>query len=289
VSAARRVLAGWLAANNEANRQRSSRALARIKGGTSFEMDTGSYRWSGATDPVDHRYRPITLTDLSFFIPAGSGYPMWFAVRGDWTRLDRSRAGLDAAALVFTRASVAAPWLEVLEPDLLPGSSRIHIAWTPSGQAEQVTRATAAGLSVPPSSIESLTARSLDGAGAGPARLSVPGNLRDLSDEQYWRAGHMPPGSVVSVTHTATGNPVFALRTAGGGAVLFYDLTASMTLTAPPGDSIRITVPGYYSPRQPVTSATLSYVDQFATYDPPQGSPSGPVVIASVSGIASQG
>jgi hypothetical protein len=286
-SAARRVLAGWLAASNEANRLRSSSALARIKGGTSFQMDAGGYQWSRVTDPADRRYRPVTLADLSFFIPAGSGYPLWFAVRGDWTPLDGSRAGLDAAALVFTRASAAAPWLEVLEPDLLPASSRIRIARTRSGQAEQV--AAAAGLSVPPSSIERLTARYLDGASIGLAGLSAPGDLRDLADEQYWRAGHLPPGSVVFVTHAASGNPVFALRTAGGGAVLFYDLTATMTVTAPPGGSIRIAVPGYYSARQPVTTAALSYVDQFATYDPPRGSPAGPLVIASVSGIASRG
>jgi hypothetical protein len=286
VSAARRVLAGWLTGSDKANRLRSSSALARIESGASFQMDAGSYLRSRVADPAGLRYRPLTLAHLSFFIPAGSDYPMWFAVRCDWTRLHGSRAGLDAAVLVFTRASAVAPWLEVLEPNLLPASSRIHIARTRSGQAEQLTPAAAADMSVPPSSIQRLTAQYLDSAGAGRAGLSVPGTLRDLSDEQYWRAGHLPPGSAVSVTHAASGNPVFALRTAGGGAVLFFDLTATMTVTAPPGGSIRITVPGYYSARQPVTTAALGYVDQFAAYDPPQGSPAGPVVIASVSGIA---
>ena len=288
VTAARHVLAGWLTANNEANMLRSSNILARIEGGTSFQMDAGGYRWKQAEGSAPSQ--PITLANPSFSIPAGSGsrYPQWFAVTGQWTRMDGSRAGLDAAVLVFTRASATAPWLEVLEPDLLPGSSRIHVARTAAGQAEQVAAADAAGLSVAPADIQQLTARYLDG-GRGLAGFSMPGNLQDLRDEQYWKAGNLPPGAAVTVTHAVSGNPVYALRTTDGGAVLLYDLTATMTFSAPPGDSLKIKVPGYLSPDRPVTSATLGYVDQFATYDPPRGSTAGPVVIASAGGIASRG
>jgi hypothetical protein len=287
VSAARRVLAGWLAANNAANRMRSSSALAKIEGGTSFQIDAGSYRWTRVIDPGNSRFQPITLANTSFYIPATARYPMWFAVTGQWTGLDGSRSGLAAAVLVFTRTSAAVPWLEVLEPDLLPASARVHVARTPSGQAELLTPAAAADLAVPPSAVQQLTARYLDGVAGGLAGLSRPGNLQDLRDAQYWRSGNLPAGSAVSLTHTAAGNPVFAFRAAGGGAVLFFDLTATMRLSAPPGNLIRVAIPGYYSSSHPVTSATLSYVDQFALYDPPGGTGADPVVIASIGGIAS--
>ena len=286
-AAARHVLAAYLAANNEANRLRSARELASVEGGSSYRLDAGSYRWTRVTDPQNLHYKPITFADPSFYIPRESGYPLWFAVRGQWTGLDGSQAGLDAAYLVFARASAAAPWLEVLEPDLLAGSPQIRIAITRAGYAEQVTAATADGMSVAPSAVQSLTARYLDGGGTGLTGFSKPGNLQDLSDKAFWRP-RLPQGSGLAVRHMATGNRVFGLRTADGGALLFYDLSAIMTLAAPPGDVLRLQIPGYYSESQPVTSAAVRYVDQFAVFDPPRGQAGSPSAIASVGGIVSR-
>ncbi len=287
-AAARGVLAAYLTANNEANRSRSSSELAGIEGGSSYLLDAGGYRWTKVTDPSNSKYRPITFADPSFYVPRESGYPLWFAVHGQWTGLDGSQTGLDAAYLVFTRASASSPWLEILEPDILAGSPRIRIAMTASGYAEQVNLATADGLSVAPSSIQSLTARYLDGSGSGLTGFSMPGNLQDLSDAQFWRS-RLPQGSGLTLKHTPSGNQVFGLRTTDGGALLFYDLGATMTMTAPQGSSLQIQIPGYYSSDQPVTSATLPYVDQFAVFDPPQPQMGSPVAVASAGGIASQG
>jgi hypothetical protein len=79
---------------------------------------------------------------------------------------------------------------------------------------------------------------------------------------------------------------VYALRTADGGALVFCDLSASLTLTAPPGRALRLDIPGYYSRAIPVRSATVPYVDQVAMYEPPAGAAGSPQLIAAASGAA---
>ena len=51
-AAARRVLASYWAANNQANKARSDTLLARIEAGTSYQMDAGAYRTGRAAGPA---------------------------------------------------------------------------------------------------------------------------------------------------------------------------------------------------------------------------------------------
>ena len=68
---------------------------------------------------------------------------------------------------------------------------------------------------------------------------------------------------------------------------MFYHLTARLSLAPPPGQTINLRVPGYYSPSQALTSAAVDYADQFAVYLP-AGS-AAPAVIADASGITGRG
>ena len=80
---------------------------------------------------------------------------------------------------------------------------------------------------------------------------------------------------------------MYGLRTTDGGALLFYaDAAEFLTLTAPAGEAMHLTVPGFYSPGQALTRAGIGYQEQFATYDPPSGEP-GLRVVADYSGITS--
>ena len=99
-------------------------------------------------------------------------------------------------------------------------------------------------------------------------------------DQAYFQA-RLPAGSAVTDRHDTSGL-VFALKTADGGALVFYHLTAS-----PPPQTIKLDIPGYHSPSQALTSATVDYADQFAV-DIPAGSAS-PAVVADASGITGQG
>ena len=95
-------------------------------------------------------------------------------------------------------------------------------------------------------------------------------------------SGKLPAGSTDTDKHSASGR-VFALKTAGGGVLAFYALTAQLTLAPPPGQTFQVSIPGFYSSSQTLTSATIGYAEQFATYIPPDQA--GPQILADASGI----
>ena len=80
---------------------------------------------------------------------------------------------------------------------------------------------------------------------------------------------------------------MFGLRTADGGALLFYTDAAELTLAPPPGNVLRLTIPGFYSSGQALSRAGIGYLEQFATYVPAHGG-TGLRVIADYSGITSR-
>ena len=81
----------------------------------------------------------------------------------------------------------------------------------------------------------------------------------------------------------------FALRTADGGALVFYTDAAEVTITAPAGAQLQLTIPGFYSPGQAVAQARVSYLEQFAAYDPPAAAGGAPRVVADYSAITGAG
>ena len=88
--------------------------------------------------------------------------------------------------------------------------------------------------------------------------------------QQAWQAA-VPGGQVSDVHAPATGDQgqEFALATADGGALVFYTDSAQVTVTAPAGAQLKLTVPGFISPGQALTQARVDYLEQFAAYDPP--------------------
>jgi hypothetical protein len=86
--------------------------------------------------------------------------------------------------------------------------------------------------------------------------------------------------------HYASPDQVFALRTAGGGALVFYDLNATMSMGAPFGDSFTVRYSGFLSGKQSATSFDVNYNEQFAVYEPP-GASAKPRVLAQFSGPVS--
>ena len=274
-AAARRVLASYWAANNQANKARSDTLLARIEAGTSYQMDAGAYRTGRAAGPGGSRYTPVTAENPVLWIPrqpAGT-YPRWFAARVTYT-------GEGAGYLVFTQPQAGAPWKNVLEPYLLHGTGPGPFVTTGTDGYAAQADPDAAGLAVTPAQIEAQTAASFDGAAAA---VGNPGNLADMRDETYF-AAHLPPGSAAGDRHLP-GGMVFAVQTVDGGVLAFYSLTAKVSLTPPPGQALAIGIPGYYTPAQPQTSTvTIRYVEQFAAYLPPGHARA--QLLADASGIA---
>ena len=284
---AERVLAHYWRVNNAANQSRSDALLARIEAGSSYAMDAGAYQMSRVTDPSNSQYAPFTVEHSVYYIPrqpAGM-YPRWFAARVTYATLASPQHATGAGYVLFVQDSKDAAWKNVLEPYLLPSAGSAPFIETDSqGYAIQEALASVAGLTASPAQIPQLTAQSLDG---GSAALENPGNLADLRDQAYFQA-RLPAGSAVTDRHGTSGL-VFALKTVGGGALVFYHLTARLSLTAPHGQTIQLSIPGYYSSSQALTSAALDYADEFAVCLPGGSAGITPAVIADASGITGRG
>ncbi len=136
-----------------------------------------------------------------------------------------------------------------------------------------------AGLALSPATASKATATALDSGTGAPAAPA------GLADQQALASLHRKfPAAAETDRHFAATDPVFGLRTADGGALLFYDVAAQVTVTAQASGRLPLDVPGFLSPGQPVARATLDYLEQFATYDPPAGGPA-PSAVAGYSGI----
>ena len=98
--------------------------------------------------------------------------------------------------------------------------------------------------------------------------------------------GNCRTGSTDTDKHSESGR-IFALKTVGGGVLVFYALTAQLTLAPPPRPDLQVGIPGFYSSSQTLTSATVDYTEQFATYIPPDQV--SPQILADASGITGQG
>ena len=284
---AERVLANYWRVNNAANQSRSSTLLATIEAGSSYAMDAGTYRMSRVTDPADSQYAPFTAENAIYYIPRQPAgvYPRWFAARVTYATLASPQHATGAGYMLFIQDAKDAAWKNILEPYLLTAARPAPFIQTDAqGYAIQAPLTSAARLAAAPAQIPHLTAESLDGATPA-VTIRNPGNLADLRNQAYFQF-RLPAGSADTDRHDTAGL-VFALKTVGGGALVFYHLTARLSLAAPPGQTINLRVSGYYSPSQALTSAAVDYAEQFAVYLP-AGS-AAPAVIADASGITGRG
>jgi len=270
---AERIVSHYLQANNEANESYSDSLLGTIESGSSYTMDAGSYRFAlGESDRTP--YVPFQLTGTRYYIPRlpRTDYPRWFVARGSYVTTAGGK-NLGSAYIVFAQDSAGAAWKDVVEPDILPGQSLPQIATDADGYAESVA-ADDTRLNVAPDKIGEVTAAWLDKLASSTSNSMIKdeaGNLTDLKDEVFWRSGEGRPALDATDTHSVPADPVFALKTTTGGALVFYTTAAQLTLTPPDGGTISaLTIPGYYSQSSSsgLTSATVGYVEQFATYVP---------------------
>jgi hypothetical protein len=280
-AAAEHILASYWQVNNTANQSRSGTLLKTIETGSSYSIDAGTYQMDRVTDPANRQYTAFTAQNATYYIPRqpAGAYPRWFVARITYASLAAPQHPTGAGYVLFTQAAMNAPWKNDLEPYLLPGTGPGPFIETDShGYATVASAADQAGLSVTSAQIQEATAESLDSSSA---TVNNPGNLADLRDEAYF-SGRLPARSTDTDKHSTWGR-VFALKTAGGGVLAFYALTAQLTLASPPGQTFQVSIPGFYSSSQTLTSAVIGYAEQFTAYIPPgQASPR---ILADASGI----
>jgi hypothetical protein len=299
-AAARMVFARYAAAVTHANLIRQPQLLTAAEGGSSYQIHAGTYRWTKVSDPRNRAYWALSTTRPAFYIPRHGA--SWWVATAAWMEPRKPGTRPQTAYLVFARAG--GRWLQVLAPDFVHGvDPPPRVATDQQGYASAVAAGDAAGLAVPPGRLPALTIRYLDARTAGPrcprpgicVRGRPPGNgtfvipdagsLNDVSDYHFWRKRLLPPGTVADL-HAVTNGPVYALRTAGG-ALVFYSLQAQLLLGAPPGFTMRVKIPGFYTAAHPRTTASLNYLEQFAVYDPAGPGPAR--VVADIAGPVSRG
>jgi hypothetical protein len=284
-TAAERILANYWQVNNTANESRSDILLKTVEAGSSYSMDASTYQMDRVTDPANSQYTAFTAENATYYIPRQPAgvYPRWFVARVTYADLATPQHATGTGYVLFTEATKNASWKNDLEPYLLTGTGPGPFIETDAhGYAIVASASDEAGLSVTCAQVQEATAESLDGSST---TVKNPGNLADLRDEAYF-AGKLPPGSTDTDKHSAWGR-VFALKTVGGGVLVFYALTSQLTLAPPPSQTFEVDIPGYYSSSQSLTAATVEYAEQFATYIPPDQA--SPQILADASGITGRG
>jgi hypothetical protein len=288
--AAQQVLARYARVSNQADRLRASGLLAAVEAGSSYVMDAGAYRLDRAADPQNSQYFPVGLQQALYYIPRqpAADWPHFFVVKVRYADLASPPHVTGTGYLLFAQASPGAAWKDMIEPYVIPAVTPAPaIAVDTQGYAQPVsTTGSTSGLSAAPGQIQPDTIRWLDREAAAAADPADTGGLADLRDVISWR-NELPSGTVTDM-HFAGPGPAFGLRTAGGGALFFYSLTARLRLLPPPGDTFHVTIPGYYSPGQALRSAAVCYIEQFAALDPARGK-GGPRAVAAASSITGRG
>jgi hypothetical protein len=299
---AKQVLTQFAAGNNRANQLRDAGVLTSYEAGSSYQLDAGGYAFYRVTDPANHNYAAVSYVRPVFYIPRQTGYPAWFAVRAHQQDVQPPASGSSNTDvyLLFTRSSPSAKWLQVLEPDVLSGGGSVpKVAVDPHGNARQVAPSDAGRLALAPGKLPAADVGYLD-AGSAPTVPLRPGlptpkapgpvvtfangktNLGDLHDQAFFQG--LAPGQLnVQDMHATTADRVYALQTTGGGALVFYDISATLTISTVYGQLFSLKYSGFITGTQQDSNFEVEYREQFAVYEP-VGTPATPQVVAENSG-----
>jgi hypothetical protein len=234
----------------------------------------------------------------SFYLPQPGGYPRWFVASVRRTLLGRpgtpdGSAGVPLATagrvlMVFEQVTAAGKWLLASTAQLPAGEAVPALAANRAGYVATVPLSSGAQLARPDVT-GPLQAAVVDEGPASPAaKVVAAGSLTTgiyaaaRSPETGLTA---PRGDVYQWELEGTNYAREALRTADGGALVFYSMYLDSTVAVPallnkgvvtPGPPI--TVPGYLSfllpAGQPAPRVRLSTEQllSFAAVDPPAGS-----------------
>ncbi|WP_307541035.1 hypothetical protein [Streptomyces sp. V3I8] len=233
-SEAARALSDFTAAYNKANGANDPTLDADRVTGALGDIDGAKLRAGGKNQPGGNpNYVPLELTDTEFTIPEKAGWPRWFVTD---SKANKGR-GEDRWLLVFTRGDANELWqvsyLTIAAAKDIPEFAKDEDGWA------QPVAANAADLAVAPGKLPQRYAAYLkDGgdafaAGAHTTRwrsdrkknAARPGLAQQYIDEPLAAGDYAPVG----------------LRTADGGALVFFTTRHYQKQTAAPGVPINVT------------------------------------------------
>ena len=190
-----------------------------------------------------------TYGSPTFYLPAATGYPRFFVASvtrtlqgtktadGGTTWLGGAPVPVDGPTLLlFSKASADAPWLLASVSQLPSGVTLPALATDSAGYIPTMPPSDAA-LLAPPDDTGPLQAAVVDDGPASTATRAVADG--PLTTGMYQGArNHVdgmtaPHGDVYQWDLDGSSLPEFALRTAAGGALVFYAMTLTTTVAVP--------------------------------------------------------
>ncbi|MBW8487547.1 hypothetical protein [Actinomadura parmotrematis] len=215
---AERVLARYAAAADHAGRSLDAAGLPAVETAPLLAMDGASIKLRKA---VGRKTTPLKFTDTAFLIPRAAGYPRWFAVDA----MSGSGKDLLRHALLFTQARAGAPWLATADP--YPADDPLAaVALDADGLATAVPAGNT-GLPLAPGKLAAAHAALLSKGPKAPAAQGLAAGPKTTEAYRALRAGQAAlaaKGITLASTFAPAPVPAYALRTRGGGAVVWYTI-----------------------------------------------------------------
>ena len=241
----------------------SSLDAAHVTGALS-DIDAARLKAGHANSPSGNaNYSPLELTDAKFTIPKEAGWPRWFVAD-----TAANKGGAARWLLVFTRNDLSEPWqvayLTLLAPSAVPKFKTDKDGWAEAVPADS------AELAVAPGELSQSYATYLKSGGTA---------FADGPHTSAWRADRAKatkPGLAVQFLDqplTSGDYAPLALRTADGGALVFFTTRYFQKETAAEGTA----VPTQSKDVQALTtgeveqSLTLQLVSNEVALDPKRG------------------
>ncbi|MEV6543455.1 hypothetical protein [Streptomyces sp. NPDC051665] len=258
------ALQQFTTAYNAADKAYDSSLDAAHVTGALGDIDAARLKAGHTNSPAGNaNYSPLELTDAKFTIPKKAGWPRWFVAD-----TAANKGGGARWLLVFTRNDLSEPWqvayLTLLAPTAVPKFKTDKDGW-----AEAVP-ANSAELTVAPGELSQSYATYLKNGGKA---------FADGTHTSAWRASRekaTKPGLAVQFLDqplTSGDYAPLALRTADGGALVFFSTRYFQKETAAEGTS----VPTQNKDVQALTtgeveqSLTLQLVSNQVALDPKRG------------------
>ncbi|MEU7059393.1 hypothetical protein [Streptomyces sp. NPDC046197] len=263
---AAKALTQFTAAYNKADKAYDSSLDADRVTGALGAIDAARLKAGHVNNPRGNpAHTPLTLTDAKFTIPKKAGWPRWFVADA------KGNKGGDARwLLVFTRGSLTEPWqvayLTLVAPGDIPRLAKDKDGWAqalPAGSAE---------LAVAPQNLSRDYATYLKSGGKSFAAGAHTTGWRELRAKDASRPGLAT--QYIDEPLTNGDYAPLALRTADGGALVFFTTHHYEKQTAAPGAS----VPTPNKDVQALTSGeikqslTMEFVSNEVVLDPAKGS-----------------
>lgn len=274
LATAKRALHEYLSVDAIARHSGDERLALSLTGNGQSELTAAAYRkavYSGSRLP---RYRYLHPT---LYVPHVADYPQWFVVSARRVSGPGGKRPDRRALLVLSRAKPDQPWRMSFSALLDRGTRPPALVHDGAGYVDALPT-TQGGLVAMPRTVGALQATTAEEGPHGPAAAVLAdgphtgGLYRDAQHTEQTAQRH---GLRYNAIVKATGDPIYALRTKAGGALVLYTVTRNAVTRPDHASKAHIRVPRSAAHLLDKSVAhhelDVTATSQYAAIDPPGG------------------